>query len=213
MIYSLFFVVLTLGFYFLLFNGNDHWKKKSAIISYVQPFKFITQDSLPFRHTDMLGKVCVVEYFFTTCKGICPTMNQNMKGIYETFKDEPNFMIVAHTCDPERDSVARLKHYADSLQINTKKWVLLTGRKDSLYRQARNSYLLDDPKNNFEKLEDQFLHTQFFAVIDKDGQVRGQIYDGLKKKDIEKLKEHVAKLLKEPSGKPRFVNSVFSAKP
>ena len=195
--YVLFFIVLVLGFYFFLFKGTDTWKSKLPVISYVKPFHFTTQDGLSFTDQDMLGKVCVVEYFFTTCKGICPRMNTNMKTVYEEFKAEPNFMIVAHTCNPGTDSAARLKIYADSLKIDTKKWVLLTGRKDSLYQLARSAYLLDDPKNNVEKIEDQFIHTQFFALVDKEGKVRGQVYDGLKQEELNRLKKDIKTLLAE----------------
>jgi protein SCO1 len=211
--YLLFFLVLVLGFYFFLFRGTDNWKAKLPVISYVKPFHFTTQDGLPFTDKDMLGKVCVVEYFFTTCKGICPKMNANMRTIFDMFKDEPNFFIVSHTCDPDRDSAARLKVYADSMKINTRKWVLLTGRKDSLYQIARSAYLLDDPKNNVEKIEDQFIHTQFFALVDKDGKVRGQVYDGLKQPELDRLKKDIKTLLAEKAGSSNFVNGLFGNNP
>ena len=211
--YTLFFVLLVLAFYFFLFKGTDNWKSKLAIISYVKPFRFTTQDGLIFTDQDMLGKVSVVEYFFTTCKGICPRMNANMKTVYEQFKSEPNFLIVSHTCNPGTDSVARLKIYADSLKIDTQKWVLLTGRKDSLYQLARTAYLLDDPKNNVEKIEDQFIHTQFFALVDKDGKIRGQVYDGLKQEELDRLKKDIKTLLAEKSANNRFSNGIYNNNP
>lgn len=211
--YLLFFLVLLVGFYFFLFRGTDEWRTKLSTISYVKPFHFQTQDGITFTDRDMLGKVCVVEYFFTNCKGICPHMNTNMKTIAETFKNEPDFLIISHTCDPDRDTVARMKVYSDSLKVDTKKWIFLTGRKDSLYSMARSSYLLDDPKNNVEKIEDQFIHTQFFALVDKDGKVRGQVYDGLKIDELEKLKLDIRKLLKEKAGTSNFVNSIFNNNP
>lgn len=211
--YLLFFAALVLVFYYFLFRGTDRWKTKLPVISYVKPFHFTTQDGFMFTDRDMLGKVCVVEYFFTTCKGICPKMNTSMKGIYAEFKNEPNFMIVAHTCNPETDSVPQLKKYADSMQIDSQKWVLLTGRKDSLYQLARSAYLLDDPKNNVEKIEDQFIHTQFFALIDKDGKVRGQVYDALKKDELDRLKKDIRTLLAEKSATGNFVNGVFNSNP
>jgi protein SCO1/2 len=211
--YLVFFAVLVAGFYFFLFRGTDVWKAKLPVISYVKPFHFTNQDGLVFTDKDMLGKVCVVEYFFTTCKGICPRMNANMKTVYEAFKDEPDFMIVAHTCNPETDSAARLKVYADSMQIDTKKWVLLTGRKDSLYRIARSAYLLDDPKNNVEKIEDQFIHTQFFALVDKNGKVRGQVYDGLKQQELDRLKKDIRELLGEKAGNGNFAGGIFTNNP
>jgi protein SCO1/2 len=211
--YLAFFLVLVLSFYFFLFRGNDMWKKKLSIISYVKPFRFTNQDGHPFSDRDMLGKVTVVEYFFTTCKGICPKMNTNMKGVYEEFKSEPDFMILSHTCNPETDSVPVLKRYSDSLKVNNQKWVFVTGRKDSLYQLARTAYLLDDPKNSFEKIQDQFIHTQFFALVDKDGRIRGQIYDGLKKEEIEKLKTDIRTLLAEKSSTGNFVNGIFNNNP
>ena len=195
--YLLFFTVLLLGFYYFLFKGTDNWKVKMPILSYVQPFNFTNQDGGAVTDKDLLNKITVVEYFFTTCKGICPKLNTNMKQVYEIYKNESDFQILSHTCNPGTDSVSVLKHYSDSLQVNTKKWIFLTGRKDSLYQMARGSYLLDDPKNNVEKIEDQFIHTQFFALVDRQGKVRGKIYDGLKVLEVEQLKQDISKLLKE----------------
>lgn len=195
--YLAFFVLVIAGFLFFAFVGTDKWKKKSPVISWVHPFSFITQDGKAFTEKDMKDKVCVVEYFFTTCHGICPKLNTNMRGIYNEFKNEPDFLILSYTCDPEIDTAARLKHYADSLQINTNKWVFLTGRKDSLYSTARESYLLDDPKNALQNINDQFIHTQFFALVDKKGNVRAQVYDGLKKEELEQLKQEIKRLLSE----------------
>jgi protein SCO1/2 len=124
-------------------------------------------------------------------------MNGNMAAISKEFAAEPDFMVVAHTCDPDRDSVARLKVYADSMKIDTRKWVLLTGRKDSLYQMARSAYLLDDPKNNVANIEDQFMHTQFFALVDRQGKVRGQVYDGLKQPDLDRLRKDIRRILDE----------------
>ncbi|SDX56774.1 protein SCO1/2 [Hydrobacter penzbergensis] len=212
LVYLLFFVVLLAGFYFFLFRGTDLWKPKLPVLSYVKSYRLTAQDGRPYTDQDMLGKVSVVEYFFTSCRGICPKMNTNMKAIYETFKQEPDFMIVSNTCDPGTDSVPRLKAYADSMKADPAKWVFLTGRKDSLYQLARNSYLLDDPKNSFQKIEDQFIHTQFFALVDKNGKVRGQIYDGLKADELDKMKKDIRTLLAE-KGSARFASNIFSNNP
>ena len=195
--YLLFFTILLLAFYYFVFRGTDNWKVKMPVLSYVQPFSFTNQDGEAVTDKNLLNKITVVEYFFTTCKGICPKLNTNMKQVYEIYKNESDFQILSHTCNPDTDSVSVLKHYSDSLQVNTEKWIFLTGRKDSLYQMARGSYLLDDPKNNVEKIEDQFIHTQYFALVDRQGKVRGKIYDGLKVLEVEQLKQDISKLLKE----------------
>ena len=195
--YIVFFSVLIVGFYFVLTSlVPEFGKKKIPPISYVRPFSFINQDGKTITDKDVAGKVYVAEYFFTTCKGICPKMNNNMKEVYEKFKNENDFLILSHTCDPEQDSAAQLKKYSDSLGVNTSRWIFLTGRKDSLYTMARISYTIDDPANNLKNIDDDFLHTQFWALVDRNGDVR-KIYDGLKQKEINDLINDIKRLLKE----------------
>lgn len=197
MIYVGFFLLLVVGFYFAMTKLLPGFGKvELPVISYVQPFSFTNQEGQRVTEKDMEGKVAVVEYFFTTCKGICPKMNANMQQVYKQFRNEPDFRILSHTSDPGTDSVPRMKRYADSLGADAKLWWFLTGRKDSLYAAARNSYLLDDPKNNTGNVEEEFIHTQFFALVDRQGKVR-KIYDGLKNEELEELKSDISRLLKE----------------
>jgi protein SCO1/2 len=196
-IYTGFFTALVLIFYFVLTKlipGFD--KKKVAPISSIKSFAFTNQDGQTITDKDVAGKVFVAEYFFTTCKGICPKMNNNMRTVYEALKNEKDFLILSHTCDPETDSVAQMKKYADSMQVDTKKWIFLTGRKDSLYNMARSGYTIDDPANNLKSIDDDFLHTQYWALVDKEGDVR-YIYDGLKESEIKSLIKKARLLLKE----------------
>ncbi|HJU45139.1 MAG TPA: SCO family protein [Chitinophagaceae bacterium] len=210
--YVLFFCGLVIVFYFALTRFIPGFGEvKLPVISYVRPFSFSNQDGRTVTERSVAGKVYVAEYFFTTCKGICPKMNTNMKKVYDEFKNEKDFLILSHTVDPETDSVGRMKRYADSLGADPQKWYFLTGRKDSLYKAARNSYLLDDPKNNNSAIEEQFIHTQFFALVDKTGQVR-KIYDGLKKEELQELSADIKKLLNE-STSGRFANSLFGNNP
>jgi protein SCO1/2 len=207
--YIVFFLVLLLLFWLALSKFTPYFSQsKLSKRSTVQPFSFINQDGASFTNADMLGKVCVVEYFFTTCQGICPKMNHNMKDMYETFKSEKDFLIVSHTCQPEVDSVPLLKAYSQRMNSNNINWVFVTGSKDNLYKMARFSYGLDDPKNAVTNIADDFIHTQFFSLIDKNGNVRGGVYDGLKKEDLDKLKEDIRGLLTEKPLKNNF-NGVF----
>jgi protein SCO1 len=209
LLYSLFFIVLAVGFYFTLTRVIPGFGEvKLPVLSYVQPFRFTNQDGKPVTEQDLAGRVYVTEYFFTTCPNICPMLNNNMKKVYERFKGQEGFMIVSHTCNPEIDSAAVLKKYADSMQVDTRQWIFLTGRKDSLYNTARVSYMLDDPKNNLTNIEDQFMHTQFFALVDRNGKVR-KIYDGLKDKEVELLIKDIPLLLQEPVSDKRFSNNLF----
>jgi protein SCO1/2 len=209
-----FFVLLFFGFYFALARFVPGFSEvQLPVISYVRTFSFANQEGKQITEKDVAGKVYVAEYFFTTCKGICPKMNTNMKKIAQDFAGEPDFRILSYTVDPETDTVARMKRYADSLGADPGKWWFLTGRKDSLYHLARGSYLLDDPKNNATNIDEQFIHTQFLALVDKGGRVR-KIYDSLKKDELAELEKDIRSLLKEPaSATPRFANNLFNNNP
>ena len=208
-----FFVLLFVGFYFALTRMIPGFGElQLPVISQVPHFAFSNQDGRLITEKDLDGKVYVAEYFFTTCRGICPKLNTNMRRLAEDYSKEPDFRLLSYTVDPETDSVARMKRYADSLGADASRWWFLTGRKDSLYHLARNGYLLDDPKNNALNIDEQFLHTQFIALVDKGGRVR-KIYDGLKKDELDELEKDISTLLKEKATAPRFANSLFNNNP
>jgi protein SCO1 len=205
-----FFVLLFIGFYFALTRFVPGFGTPALpVLSYVPPFYFDNQQGRRVTDKDVAGKVYVAEYFFTTCKGICPRMNVNMKRLSGDLAGETDFRILSYTVDPETDSVGRMKHYADSLGADPQRWWFLTGRKDSLYHLARNGYLLDDPKNNALNINEQFLHTQFVALVDRGGRVR-KIYDGLKQDELDELEKDILVLLKEKAAAPRMANSLFT---
>ena len=174
-------------------------------MSYVQDFSFTDQNGKTVTAKDFEDKVYVTEYFFTTCKGICPKMNANMKNVFDKYRDINDFAILSHTSMPETDSVPLMKAYEEKLigkdPQYAAKWYFVTGSKDSLYKMARQSYLLDNVKNNQLNIEDNFIHTQFFALVDKQKRVRG-IYDGLKLDEIARLEKDIKELLSEKPEEP-----------
>ena len=217
------FFVLLFGAYFIYFFSQDDFKQSNLpVINNVQPFSFINQNGKTITERDVEGKIYVTEYFFTTCKGICPKMNANMRRVYDAYHNDSSFMIISHTCMPETDSVPLLKQYeqkmlagkliknndgsyrvdydsaAGSNQVNTNSpWNFVTGDKRALYNMARQSYMIDNNKPDTAALiADQFIHTQFFALVDKQTRVRG-IYDGLKEDEIQKLLQDIKSLQKE----------------
>ena len=191
---SVFYSVFFVGLITIFFITVRPWIKRKDTISVVQPFAFINQDGKIVTDKEVEGKVYVAEYFFTTCRGVCPRLNTNMKKVYDRFKDEKDFLILSHTSDPERDSAQQLKKYADSLGVNTLKWMFLTGGKDSLYTTARISYTIDDPANNLRSIDDDFLHTQYWALVNRQGQVK-KIYDGLKDSEVRAMIKEIEKTL------------------
>jgi len=228
-IYIGFFALLFTLFLAFVFWDYDFSKSKLKVINATIPeFSFKDQNGKAFTKSNVDGKVYVAEYFFTTCKGICPKMNLNLRRVYEAYKNEPGFLIASHTCMPETDSIPVLKKYeakmlagaltqnpngsykiihTDSLEKFTNtNWYFLTGDKILLYKLARQGYIIDNDKpDSTQHIGDQFLHSQFFALVDKNNRVRG-IYDGLENREIEKLIGDIKNLLKEKVTTKRFMD-------
>lgn len=160
----------------------------------VGSFQFIDQDGQSITDRDMREKVRVAEYFFTTCKSICPMMNNNLKQVQEAFKDRNDVIILSHTVDPETDSVKSLKKYADQLQAIPGKWEFLTGKKIDLYRMAQQDYLLSTDSITAGNEANSFIHTQYVSLVDKQNRIRG-FYDATDKKEIEKLIADIKSIL------------------
>ena len=227
-IYIGFFLLLLAFFYAFVFNDYDFSASKLKVINSAVPaFSFTNQDGKTITQKNTDDKVYVAEYFFTTCKGICPKMNANMRRVFEAYKNEPDFLILSHTCMPETDSVPVLKAYEQKVIQGTLirnddgsfkiaqaqqevaqnlNWNFVTGDKTALYKMARDGYMIDNGKlDSSQLITDQFIHTQFFALVDKNRRVRG-IYDGLKEDEIEKLLVDIKSLLKEKVDHKRFMN-------
>lgn len=197
--YGLFVFLLIGAFWMLLGTTKGFFDVNLPVLSYVQDFSFTDQNGEQVTNNTLNGKVYVTEYFFTTCKGICPKMNANMQKVFDQFKNKKNFAILSHTSMPETDSVPVLKAYEKKM-VGTNpqfasKWYFVTGSKDSLYKMARQSYSLDNDKNHPQNIDDQFIHTQFFALVDQEKRVRG-IYDGLKMDEVSRMEKDIAGLLK-----------------
>jgi protein SCO1/2 len=187
----------------------DGGKKK------VPNFSFTNQLEQTITNKDYLGKVYVVEFFFTTCPTICPRMNKNLVEIQEEFKDFEDFGVASFTITPDIDTPEVLKAYADNYGITNPNWHLMTGDEKEIYKLANEGFYLYTAKN--KEIIDGFEHSGNFALIDKEGFIRSRLkspnnpliyYNGIISEkegvddegipqEITILKEDIAKLLQE----------------
>ena len=135
-------------------------------------FLLTNQDSILISNDDMIGKVYVLEFFFTRCPDICIEMNQNMKLLDEEFGDSNDFGIISITIDPNNDTPSILKKYSEALDVKSQNWHFLTGEKDYIYDLANIGFnIFANQNSNFIG---GFEHQGYFALIDKDGYIRSR---------------------------------------
>ena len=184
-------------------NPNDT-QSELYKVGKVPSFSLTNQKNNTINNNSYLGKVFLVEFFFTTCPTICPIMNKNMVVIQNQFKNEPNFGIASISVNPKTDTPDVLRQYAASLKVSNPNWHFLTGDQDYTFNLSTKGFELYAAIN--PKIAGGFEHSGLFALVDKQGNIRSRrddfgnpivYYDGLEANGISILKEDIALLLKE----------------
>ncbi len=197
-----FFIALGIGFVWYSLNLINEKKVVTLPVlgnpgHRVGSFSFINQDGKTITEKDVQGKIYVVEYFFATCRGICPKMNENMAKVYQAFRGSKEVMILSHTVDPKKDTVQALKAYSLKFDADPRQWMFLTGDKKALYDMARYSYLVTATDDTaVVDIQSDFIHTQHWVLVDGDGYLRG-MYDGTNMGEVNKLIGDIKILLQE----------------
>ena len=139
----------------------------------VPDFKFINQNEELVSNKDYLGKVYIVEFFFTTCTTICPIMNTNLVHIQNSFTAFPDFGIASFSINPEYDTSEVLSLYAQDNGITNSNWNLMTGDRNEIYKLANDGFNLYTAASS--DFVDGFEHSGYFAIIDKEGYIRSRV--------------------------------------
>lgn len=165
---------------------------------HVGNFSFVNQDGKTITQKEVQGKVYVAEYFFTTCGTICPKMNDQMRRIQFEFADNDDVRLMSFTVDPEVDTVVQMKRYADDHGAKKGQWHFLTGSKEALYELARKSFFILKPAEaqNLGDVGSDFIHTNNFVLVDRQGRIRGY-YDGTSRMEVDELMKDMYRLLEE----------------
>lgn len=159
----------------------------------IPEFDLVNQLGETVTEKHLNNRVTIVDFFFTSCPGICPKMTNNMLMVQEAFLSTEDVMILSHSVTPAYDSIPVLKAYADLKGIASEKWHLLTGDRSVIYDLGRNHYFIEEDLG-LEKDPEDFIHTENFVLIDQNRRIRG-IYNGLNKTSVRQLIADVKTLL------------------
>ncbi len=185
-------------------NTRKTTNDKLQMIGPAPKFSLTDQNGKTITNEDYLGKVYVLEFFFTTCPTICPKMNKNMVNIQNKYFGNPNFGIASISIDPKHDTPAVLKAHAAELGAKSSNWHFLTGNQDYIFNLANKGFNLYVGEN--KKITVGFEHSGLFALIDKKGNIRCRkdeynnpilYYDGIEPQGVLVITQDIEKLLKE----------------
>jgi len=155
-------------------------------------FELTDQEGNQFDSATLKGKVWMGSVFFANCPGPCFRENQAIADIVREI-DDPNFIAVSLTCDPENDTPAALAHYADRFEADPQRWKFLTGDMDVIKRVGTKTFLLPVEIG---------VHSERGAVFDREGRLRGS-YHLLQEDRVERLKKLIRDVLAEEDATAR----------
>ena len=152
----------------------------------VPVFNFTERNGMPFGNENMQGKINIVNFFFTTCRGPCPIMNARVAELYQKYSTTDKVRFVSISVDPVRDSLAVLRKYANDYGVTDDRWLFLRGELDEVHRVSEQGFMLagDLPT----------IHSTKLILVDKDSRIRGY-YDSFDEESLRLLTVHVRELL------------------
>ncbi len=174
--------------------GNHKIDGADTAYHQIPDFAFVDQDSVLVTNATFEGKAYVADFFFTSCPTICPKVKKQMLRLYDKYKDDDRLMLLSYSIDPKRDTVGRLKVYAENLGVSSQKWRFVTGDKDKTYELAEDylSIAREDPE-----APGGFDHSGWLLLVDGKRHIRS-FCDGTNPekvdqfmKDIDWLLEHM----------------------
>ncbi|HTF20703.1 MAG TPA: SCO family protein [Chryseolinea sp.] len=175
--------------------GERELVGKDTVYHTIGEFSFVDQDSAVITNSTFDNKIYVADFFFTSCRTICPIMKTQMLRVYDSIQNQADVLLLSHTIDPEYDTVRLLHDFAERLGVSSVKWHFATGKpKQEVYKLAQLSYFSTAMEDKTEP--DGFIHSGAFLLIDKHRRIRGK-YDGTKEEDVNRLLTDIARLKKE----------------
>jgi len=148
-----------------------------GVIGHVPEFSFTERSGRTITREDMLGRIWVADFFFTSCSGPCPEMSLRMRSLQqEVLADDLPVTLVSVSIDPEYDRPGVLRRYADKYGADSERWLFLTGEdQESVHELVKTGFLIGVERATKTT---PLLHSTYFLLIDPAGCIRAA-YEGL----------------------------------
>ncbi len=174
---------------FLVLVQAERSRSDLPLLGTVGDFTLTDQYGQPFTNEDMRGKLSVVEFMFTSCRGPCPIMNGYFSELYRAYDGVEDIQLVSITVDPTVDTVAKLAEYAAGFGVDDRRWVFLTGPLDSIVHISEDYFKIaaDDLPG---------AHSTRFILVDRDNNIRA-FYSGIEEASVNVLRSHLQTLRRD----------------
>src|SRR2546421_3437623 len=128
-------------------------------------FSLVAEDGKPFGKEDLLGKVWIADFVFTSCSDACPRLQAKMKRLQDRLippEQGGNIGLLSISVDPERDTPEKLKEYGETFGARAGLWRSLTGRQQEVERTVVRGFHIPMAKMPREPRD---AHMEAFEIL------------------------------------------------
>jgi protein SCO1 len=175
----------------------DSFSRKSAepplpILGRVDNFTLQDQNDRPLSRQDLMGKIWIADFIYTTCPDQCPMMSRAMQVIQGLVPKKAPVHLVSVSVDPKRDTPPVMAQYAQKYHSEPGRWSFLTGKEADILELTK-SFQLPAPVQAPKNLID---HSQQLVLVDARSRIRGY-YDGTNELEVKRLVKDVSQLAED----------------
>ena len=134
----------------------------------------------------MNEKITIVDFIFTSCPVLCPSMCSRMSELYEHFRGSEEVQFLSMSVDPANDSLAALREFSNRYGVDDQRWKFVRMSLEEVTSLYTDGFKLGG--------ELPFQHSSKFILVDRSGRIRGY-YESGDEKNIEILKSDITELL------------------
>lgn len=169
----------------------------------VPAYQLVDQAGQAVTNQTFAGRAYVTDFFFATCPGICPKLQSALLSVYKKFPTEPRISFLSITIDPQHDSTAVLKDYAERLGItDASRWHFASLGDRAKSFELANHLLTGVVPDSLAP--GGLAHNGVLALVDDRGYIRGA-YDGLNAEQVANLQRDIPILLAEIDARKKGV--------
>ena len=141
----------------------------------VPDFRF--EDSLgrTVTRADLAGRPWIAVPFFVRCMGPCPSVSRDIAARLIPALEGTGIRVVSFSLDPEVDTAAELKEYADLFEADPERWLFVRSEtEEEMHRFMNEGLLVPVVRDAGETAAGLAItHGTRMPVIDAEGQIAG----------------------------------------
>jgi protein SCO1/2 len=144
-----------------------------AILGTAPAFSLTDQEGRTVTDAALRGNVLVLDFFFTSCRTVCPVQTSRMAQVQEQLEDTAGVHLISFSVDPETDTPDVLKAYAGRYGADPTRWSFLTGAPEAMDKVVAGYWQIVERIPRPDGAGFDIAHSERFVLVDRAGQIRG----------------------------------------